>query len=259
MKPARLFSDLEHRLIQNHADAHENAKRLSECIVDPCTADANAIWRAMWDKPLYANAKDGTASTWEIKIEPFVGTDSWKKWGISGRNGVLIEKTGKGVVNKSFSLLTPLAEEIRNKTNIALYRLFAIQSAATALRKRSESSEKAPFCDLVAAHDFSSLLSLLRKEFGAGWGDITVCHFLTDLGLACKPDLHLTRSVRYLGLISGKETNGNKTPTRKEIVLINERVRELVKDLYGNITPEKLRYVDSVLMRISQKGLLQAA
>ena len=258
MNSVEIFQKLERQLIESHPESYKIAKKLAESIVDSRTADAETIWSVIWDKPLYANTRDCTAKSWIEKITPYVENDLWKQWGLSEKNGIFIEKIEKGTSNDSFSLITPLAKEVRQETNISLNRLFIIQNAAIFLRKRSELNQETPFSDLSGEQDFNELLISLEKEFGAGWGYITTCHFLTDLGLACKPDLHLTRSVRYLGLLSDGETKGKKVPERKEIVLINQRVKDLVKEIYGDFTPEKLRYVDSILMKISQKGLLQA-
>lgn len=86
-------------------------------------------------------------------------------------------------------------------------------------------------------------------ELGAGWGHITVLHFLTDLGLACKPDLHLVRTVRHLGM--SLDLRNAKVPNLTDSIIINTRVRELLRLIDGEVRPARLRYLDKVLMDIS--------
>lgn len=60
-----------------------------------------------------------------------------------------------------------------------------------------------------------------------------------------------------MGLISSEEMTGEKVPSKKEIILINERVKGLVGKMDNGLTIERLRYVDSILMQISRVGLLK--
>ena len=83
-----------------------------------------------------------------------------------------------------------------------------------------------------------------------GLGEITVLHALTDMGLAVKPDLHLTNTMRHFGL------------NPRDPLEINAHVGDLLCALRrsgrANI-PKKIRYVDKVLMEISRQGIIDAS
>jgi len=81
-----------------------------------------------------------------------------------------------------------------------------------------------------------------------------VLHFLTDLGLACKPDVHLVRTVRHLA--PELRLKEDKIPNLIESILINRWVRSLVEAAYGSFTPARLRYVDKILMEISRRKII---
>lgn len=183
MKAIKIFQNMEKEFIQKHPDSHKSSEKLIGRMVDPRTADADSIWRILWEKPLYSNTKVGTGSSWEKRLEPYMQKFSWKQWGVSGKDGILIEKIGKGLAHKSYALRTPLANEIRNETNIALYRLFAIQGAAKSLQKRSQLNKKAPYSDLNATSDLNEMLRSLKDEFGTGWGILLFAIFLPTWGL----------------------------------------------------------------------------
>ena len=93
-------------------------------------------------------------------------------------------------------------------------------------------------------------------EMGVWWGPATTLHLLTDFGLACKPDRHLLRTVEHLNLIE-KEYSQSKNPCKKEVAIyVNERIYQFITDLYGSFSPNKLRYVDKILMEISLNKLI---
>jgi hypothetical protein len=110
-----------------------------------------------------------------------------------------------------------------------------------------------PYANLVHV-DIGEIVPVVQKEMGFGWGCVTVLHFLTDLGLACKPDLHLVRSARHLGI-----WNGSENPSCPEFIEIVRRVRSLVEQLDGSLSPARLRYVDKILMEIDKCGLIGAS
>lgn len=154
------------------------------------------IWEYAWNKPLYANTKVEIGKSWVEKLKPHM-RGAWHHWGGEG-DSVCITKVGKGIRTEAFKAVSPLAQQIRDETGIAMYRLFAIQGAAEALRARAARS-RTPYADLVNV-DPGVMVPAVQREMGPGWGLITALHFLTDLGLACKPDLNLVRTVRHLGL-----------------------------------------------------------
>ena len=44
------------------------------------------------------------------------------------------------------------------------------------------------------------IIESLQKSLGKGWGPITVLHFFTDIGISIKPDLHVARTLEYIGI-----------------------------------------------------------
>jgi hypothetical protein len=241
------FLELEQKLISDFPAVKRDAEILAEKIIDIRTANADVIWACAWNKPLFANTKVNIADKMIERLAPYMKS-AWKFWG--EENGTFyIAKTGKGIVTEAFEIITPLAQEVREKTKIATYRLFAIQGAARALRGRAQRSA-APFADLVDAEP-GLLIQTVRNEMGPGWGFVTVLHFLTSFGLACKPDVHLTHTVSKLGISVG--IRNEKSLTLAEAVMINRDVRCLVEKIYGSFRRDRLRYVDKILMEISRQ------
>lgn len=72
------------------------------------------------------------------------------------------------------------------------------------------------------------------------------------MGLACKPDIHLMRTMRRFSLVPP----GDGNPNIEESILVNERIRELSVALYGNESPRHVRYLDKMLMEFSRQGLV---
>ena len=98
-------------------------------------------------------------------------------------------------------------------------------------------------------------MSTVQREMGPGWGHITVLHFLTDLGLACKPDLHLVRTVRHLGIVPGPHGPRGAKPIRRD----NDKPSCSIsgREALRFFNPARLRYVDKTLMNIFMHGLIQ--
>jgi hypothetical protein len=245
------FRSLENELATKFPDARIEAEALGRGIADPRAANADAIWTKVWDKPLFANTKVAIGKAMTEKLGPYMA-QAWQHWGADEAE-FKIRKIAKGSSSAAFEAVTYLAKKIRQDTNIAMHRLFAIQGAAGALRNRNKKSA-APYADLVD-YDPGDLVPMVQREMGSGWGHITVLHFLTDLGLACKPDLHLVRTVRHLGM--ALDLRDRKVPSLADSIMINRRVRSLVESLDGSFDPARLRYVDKTLMDISMRGLIR--
>jgi hypothetical protein len=244
------FRVLEQKLAKQYPQAVKEAEALGAGITDPRTANADVIWEHTWHKPLYANTKVAIGDNMIRKLMPYA-RNAWHDWGAE-RGSFCITKVGTGIRTDAFKAITPLAQQIRSDTGIAMYRLFAIQGAAGALRLRAARSGT-PYSDLVNV-DPGVMVPAVQREMGPGWGPITVLHFLTDLGLACKPDLNLVRTVRHLGL--ARDLKERKVPDLADSIEINRQVHSLAENLDGSFNPSRLRYVDKILMEISRYGLI---
>lgn len=247
------FKALEAKLAALYPDAILEAEKLAAQVVDPLVANADAVWQRVWDKPLFANTKVAIGVASAAKLDPYM-RGAWRTWGLQGGE-FMIEKIGKGSSMESFRLAGPLAVEVRQNTGIALHRLYAIQGAASAMRARA-TKNAVPYADLVQA-EIGGSVRAVQAEMGPGWGHITVLHFLTDLGVACKPDLHLVRAVRHLGM--SLDLRSGQVPNFADAVTINQRVRTLAEAVYGSVEPVKLRYLDKILMELSRLQVINMA
>lgn len=253
MECVSLFNILEAGLGRYSPEMMALACSLGDGVKNPAIADPEDCWRLIWDKPLYANTRTTGA---EFKIEQmkplFAG--AWQRIGQPGGE-FWIEKHGKGTRVTSFSISGTFAEQVRSDFRVAPHRLFAIQGGARALRRRVETVHaQAPYADLVNL-PFARRIQTILDEMGPHWGHITALHFMTDMGLACKPDLHLVRTIKYLGL--APSLVDDKVPNLRESVEINDRVAQLCIALYGTLSPSKLRYLDKALMEISRQEVIE--
>lgn len=239
---------LEAQLVHTQPQVIEEARRIADEVLDPNTASRTEIWTRLWDKPLYANAKVSAAGKWVEQLRPFM-EDALLEWGADG-GAICIERIGAGVAKSSFKLSGHASETLLADTSVARHRLFRIQGAATGLRTFPE---EAPF-KRYASLPLEEAVNELREAFGEGWGAITVLHALTDVGLAVKPDLHLVRTCRAVGLLDGKTVAD--VPNLKQSLEVNDLVRSLCKAKFGVVTARNIRYLDLLLMQISMQGLL---
>lgn len=243
------FLKLESRLLSLHPEVVADGDKLAGAIVSPDVKNADLIWSVIWEKPLFANMKVAIA---QRKIDA-VRTLFDGAWRFIGSDHVRfhVERVANGSGTAAFAVTGLVAEEARTVHRIAPHRLFAIQGAAQALKARAERQRDGLFADLNSV-SLPVAVRRLQREFGPYWGPITVMHLLTDMGLACKPDLHLVRSVAALG---GPKPLG-KVPSFREAIEVNEAVRNLAFDIHGSCSPAQLRKLDLSLMEISRLGLL---
>jgi|LSQX01.2.fsa_nt_gb hypothetical protein len=244
----RRFLTLNSILAESHPHAIHEAEDLSHRIVDAERGDINQVWSVLWNKPLFSNARVEVAGKWCDVLGPFM-IDAWDQWGKP--DVFLITKIGPGIARSSFSVAGELADSVI-QTGVPLHRLYAIQGAAIATRKRSDIG-RAPYSD-IAVLGLEETVPALRREFGFGWGPITVLHFLTDLGVAIKPDLHLKKTVFFLRY--GRLPSGDSVPGYDESIAINKDVSRLLSELGWGNTPCKLRYLDKILMEVSRCGII---
>ena len=232
----QLYSEFPHTEI--------DAVELGKNIVDANVASAEQIWDVLWPKPLYANAKSDSA---DKKVDALRDSlqGAWKSMAIEG-GPFEIDRPGRGFAKKSFDIIGPSAQQIVREFRIAPHRLCAISGAAKNLSTRAEKSDT-PFADLISS-DLPVLLPVLKENFGFGWGPATILHFLTDLGLACKPDRQLVRTIKALGIWEKTREQVNF----REAIKVNQIVHVLAEEIYEEVTPEKFRVLDKNLMDISK-------
>ena len=253
MATVSLFRKLEEGLAARHPSMILEAENLAATVTDPERANPDECWSLIWDKPLYANARVTNVAAKTRLLLPLL-SEAWSKIGQS-RSDFLVERTGKGSSVSSFVVSGQLATKLRLDFRIAPHRLFGIQGGALALNQRVKKVDaNFPYANLITMMP-KTRIELIIKEMGPFWGHITSLHFLTDLGLACKPDIHLVRSAHYLGLIADNKIRG--VPSLSASIEINEKVADLSRQLYGTNAPKNIRYLDKVLMEISRQGIIK--
>lgn len=241
---SKKFLEYRVQLYSQFPDAKKDARALGANIVNPHTASADQMWDVLWNKPLYANARsDSVKKKVEALKKPLSG--AWKS--MAEEDGPFkIDRVGPGFAVNSFSVIGTSAKKIIG-FRVAPHRLYAIVGAGRELSIRAEQSAT-PFADLTFK-DLPSILGLLKEKFGFGWGFTTILHFLTDLGLACKTDIHLVRTVRALGIWAGEEDQLNI----REAIEVNQIVNALAQKIYRDVTPPRFRELDKNLMDISRR------
>lgn len=76
---------------------------------------------------------------------------------------------------------------------------------------------------------------------------------VADFGVACKPDLHVMRSLRHLGIWS---STSDQVTTAKALA-VNRAIRKMVLRT-GKMTPARMRRVDIELVSLSRRGVIAA-
>jgi hypothetical protein len=239
------FLDLRDRLPQN-AVAEIN-QVLAHLPIDPRSATVGQAWRVIWDKPLFANTKVATGWRWTNELIPLM-ENTWTIWGADPEQ-FLITRIGRGRDAGSFRVEGTQAKEVRAATGTSVHRLYAIQNAAMLLRGLAAQSDT-PVMQFWT-EPLDTLVPDLRRKLGWGWGPITVLHMLTDFGVACKPDIWVTRSLRQFGIWSSSRDQ----PTDAEALAINHAIRKMVLTS-GELTPARLRRIDIELMALSRYGVI---
>lgn len=241
------YLDLRERLPQ--VAVAEIEEVLATLPIDPRTATANQAWRVIWDKPLFANTKVATGWRWINELLPFM-EDAWKVWGADPQQ-FLITRTGRGRDAGSFDIVGSEALRIRAATQTSTHRLYAIQNAAKLLRGLAAQSDTPVMRFWTEPLD--TLVPDLVRNLGWGWGAITVLHMLTDFGVAAKPDIHVLRTLRHLGIWS----TSRDQPTIEEALSVNRAIRKMVLQT-GEMTPTRIRRVDIELMSLSRHEIIPA-
>jgi hypothetical protein len=226
------FRELRSKLAQQYPDAATEASHLASDVVDPRSADAERIWRVMWDKPLYANTKVSIADR-AISLINDVMTGAWRL--MDNADGpYATHRIGPGFRKSSFEVRGVRAKDIVERGHVAPHRLLAIIGAGRALGVRA-GRNPFPFADLTRNSIFENVDNL-KHEIGFGWGPVTILHFLTDLGLASKPDLHLVRTMKALGLWPKIKPDN---PSMSDAISIAGIVQSLAEGVMGDVSPPR--------------------
>ena len=243
------FRDLETQLKVLNPGAIDGANDLAANLIDPHQATKQEIWERLWDKPFfsarYVSAAERDAKKLKLTFDRNLRKMAFgdPDFGIRRKNNI---GRGKALVASSFNGLGRVAKKICNEDSIARHRYYAAVSSGRWLNENFD----------VVSETFNLSLEKcvkkLSKELGPGWGHITVMHFLTDLGICCKPDIHLIAAAEEIGIFSDQRNPQKSLPAA---IAIDRSVRDLVQTMHGEVTPQQLRYADKVLMEISRKIL----
>jgi len=242
------------------AEALSVARQLSEAMSDVRVATVDDCWRQIWTKPLYANNRVPVGESYEKTLTPLMH-GAWRTIGL-GKEVYFVSHDGNGRKAANFSRTGTLIDRIGDVCGISAPRLLAIQGGANYLRSMVDTHGEAAPLRHLAVDSFhamdtqlTTLVPAMRVEMGRGWGHISIMHMLTDFGLAVKPDLHLVRTVRHLGLVDGLRSV--KVPNLREGLAIITAITRLVQGVYGaSATPADLRYADKLLMEASRLKLI---
>lgn len=244
-------------LVARWPQSQVDADTLADHVVDCRTASADDVWRAMWDKPLYANRRLAAAERLVKWAEPHM-QGVWRSDNRIGpfsvsRKPKHLWADPAGKSNESFRDETGAKVDEFQRNGIAYQFTFAIVEAGRYLKARSAKFDP-PLADF-ADEELEVLVRDLTKRLGFNWGHITVLHFLTDLGLACKPDIHLVRTMDALGLCTCR----GKRPTFKEAIEMNRVLKGFLPLAYSEDGPRNLRHLDKMLMEMSRQQVLPSA
>lgn len=241
------YLDLRERLPRLAVDEVDEV--LATLPVDPRTATAGLAWRVIWDKPLFANTRVAIGRRWINELTPLMD-NAWTVWGADPAQFQII-RTGRGRDAASFEVSGTQARQVRAATKTSVHRLYAIQNAATLLRGLAARSDT-PVAGFWT-EPLDTLVPDLMRTLGWGWGAITVLHMLTDFGVAGKPDIHVMRSLRHLGIWPDPKDQ----ITTEEALAINRAIRKMVL-MTGEMTPTRMRRVDIELMSLSRHRVIPA-
>ncbi|WP_417371842.1 hypothetical protein [Gelidibacter japonicus] len=245
------------KLYDKDPEKKADEKRVNKWLIPCGTSTVDRIWYSVWQKPLRA-ATNNTASNKKVAdLEPYM-KDFWKEFDCDN-HPYLMRKIGKGNGNKDYTYIGAKSQAFEQKHKIGRPKFYKIQNGARCFYKR-EQIDKSIFPELVIpdnelkAFIFSDKLkqtiTKLSEEFGSGWGVVTILHLMTDAGTAVKPDLHLIRTLKKIGLIKiGMPERFSSLDQNVEAVRI---AAALCEECYDDVTAHNLRKIDMDLLHISE-------
>jgi len=243
------------------------------CGALPEKIDADAVWRFGRDKPCYQNIKVVFGERMAQDIVSSQEFDDWQRiasdeWSITMR-----ERGRNWKRNANFNIEGRAAKDFvaslkQGGIGSYLWRIYCIRELAVALKQGRLDKTIQQLMDWVEKYDeipieqVDSWTKQFAYQVGLGWGHTTAYHMLTDLGVAVKPDIHLTKSAICMGLLApeipAQLADGKLVHDSKIQHLAAKSAMELSK----LITPEAcgtkrcaMREVDKVLMEWSRRGL----
>lgn len=243
---------------------------VSLCLVVPDEINALTVWKAGRDKPCWSNirvqvgeriANDITRST-DFDSPSTIASDEWQ---VVMRNEQASPRWRR---NDNFELRGRSAVAFMGKLQrggLASYvwRLYAIRNLAICLtRNDSPLLNELVSGGSLATERIQAWSTAFAQQAGKGWGYVTVNHLLTDLGVAAKNDLHLTRSIVQMGLFPGLRSDTSDDEIRRLSPRIGHQVVRIVIQLSEHVQAtalpgarSSLREMDKVLMEWSRQGL----
>lgn len=242
-----IFLRLEERLRNHNIESIEEAEKLSkkaERFGDIETADIDLVWGELWNKPLYSYTNEKNGEKWRKQLEKFGIQNGSARIDIAMDPQKILGLKEKGVVDAAEKRLRAIYTAAKHLTELQERKNSRI--VFPTLRKSCSKKES-----------MKLIIESLQKSLGKGWGPITVLHFFTDIGISIKPDLHVARTLEYIGISDFLgEIDESYRPNIDECIDIHFAVLAMNKALQERSSHYTLRYIDKVLMNISRDGLL---
>jgi len=277
MKDQELFLSDYHQLRANLRDEYPEVWRV---VIELCGSvpsetegtDKPGFWLYARNKPCYSNISVERGEEMDHQLMNMPGIDSYKT--LASEEWRIDLKAGEDFrARDSYSLVDNKANEFLDGLNGGLssyrWKFKAIQNLAIALTTSKLDTYLHDLSDARENYRLSGDYVWRWADsvsatpiLGLGWGPTTVLHALTDLGIACKPDIHVMRSaVRY-----GFFDDIPPTLSDEEIKKLPDRYKKqavrMMIDLAGLIEPlahesprTTLREMDKVLMEGSRLEL----
>ena len=241
------FLKLEKKLknldIKSILDA-ENLSKKAEEFGDIDAADIERVWTILWDKRLYSGMKEATATKWKKQLEDV--------------------NIHENHMMREISIDPKIVLDLKKNSDITVPddRLIGIHSAAKYLINREEKFGKIIFPYLKKECSkkvlMANTIESMQQGLGKGWGHTTVFHFLTDIGISVKPDIHVARTLNFMGISKFiDDVKDSYRPNLEECIDIHFVILGMSKILREVSSHYTMRYIDKILMNISKDGALE--